>query len=291
MVRFGPAGNSLQFYAEGMKKSEQAPKWLHEKGLTAYEYQCGKGVTIGDSTARAIGEKAVQYGIALSLHAPYFISMASSDKEKRENSVTYIMQSLEAARNMGAKRVVFHTGGVGKMLRQDAMLCAKEILAKTISEADERGYGDIVLCPEVLGKRNQLGDVNEILEFCLMDERMIPTFDFGHINARTGGGLKIADDFEQIINKIENKLGSYRMKNLHCHFSRIQYSVGGEVRHLNYTDEGFGPEFDPFAEVIVKKDMSPIIICESAGKQSEDSVIFKNIYENLRKNLTGKTDD
>ena len=284
MIRFGPAGNSLKFYEDGSKRTEQAPKWLHDMGLSAYEYQCGQGVRVGADTADAIRLEALKYDIALSLHAPYFISMASADDEKRENSITYIMQSLEAAKNMEAKRVIFHPGGIGKLPREAAMERVSEIFKRIILQvySQSREYEEIILCPEVMGKINQLGDVDETLELCLMDERLIPAFDFGHINARTFGSLKNSGDFEDLLNKIENKLGVYRMKNLHCHFSRIQYSSGGEVKHLNYTDEGFGPEFEPFAEALIKKDASPVIICESAGNQAIDAVTFKNIYENMK---------
>ena len=47
MIRFGPSGNSKEFYDEGYKSTFQAMKWISEKGLTAYEYSFGRGVRIG----------------------------------------------------------------------------------------------------------------------------------------------------------------------------------------------------------------------------------------------------
>lgn len=41
-----------------------------------------------------------------------------------------------------------------------------------------------------MGKKNNLGSVDEIIEICKIDEFLLPTIDFGHINAFTGGGLK-----------------------------------------------------------------------------------------------------
>ena len=282
MVKFGPAGNSESFYEAGNKRSEQAPKWISEQGLNAYEYQCGQGVRIKAATANAIRAETEKYNISMSVHAPYFINLAATEPQKRENSISYIMQSLEAAKNLGATRVVFHPGGIGKMSRDKAMSLALELMPRVISEADGRGYENITLCPEVMGKINQLGNVEEVLTLCALDERLIPTFDFGHINARTKGALQTADDFMELINQIENKLGNYRMKNLHCHFSRIQFSNGGEVRHWNYSDIEYGPNFEPFAQVMCEKDMTPTIICESAGRQAEDSLEFKRIYEGFK---------
>ncbi len=277
MVRFGPAGNGEAFYKAGFKRSEQAPAWLREMGLNAYEYQCGQGVRIGKETAKAIKDEAEKYDIAMSVHAPYFINLASTEQQKIDNSVMYIMQTLEAAKNLGASRIVFHPGGCGKMSRDKAMELALGLMPRIIREADEGGYGNITICPEVMGKINQLGNVEEVIDLCSLDERLIPTFDFGHINARTHGGLKTAEDFDRLMDMVENKLGVDRMRNLHVHFSRIQFSTGGEVRHWNYCDVEYGPDFEPLAEVIQKRDMSPVIICESAGNQAEDALEFKRI--------------
>ena len=87
-------------------------------GLTAYEYQCGHGVRTGEEAARAIGAKAAEHGIAVSLHAPYYISLASADPEKRENSVRYILQSARAADWLGGERIVVHPGGLGGLSRR-----------------------------------------------------------------------------------------------------------------------------------------------------------------------------
>lgn len=69
-IKFGPAGNAQSFADAGFKATADAPRWLHDMGLNAYEYQCGRGVNIGETTARKIAAQAAQYGIAMSLHAP-----------------------------------------------------------------------------------------------------------------------------------------------------------------------------------------------------------------------------
>ena len=114
MVLFGPGGNSVSFYNEGNKSTLDAPKWLSEKGLDAYEYECGQGVRVSTETAKKFGEEARKYGITLSVHAPYFISLASEEEEKRENSIKYILDTLNVAKAMGAKRIVVHPGGCSR---------------------------------------------------------------------------------------------------------------------------------------------------------------------------------
>lgn len=285
MIKFGPSGNSDSFYSQGYKSSVQMPEWLARMGLDAYEYSCTKGVNIGEATAREIGEQARKNNIFLSIHAPYYINMSSEEAEKRENSKRYILETLNAARWMGGKRVVVHTGSCSKVDRKTALEMALAVLKDTVELSDAAGLGDISICPEVLGKHNQLGTVEEIMEMCKVDDRIIPTIDFGHIHARGLGMLNSEEDFATVIEYIENAIGSERTKHIHCHFSRIEYSKGGEKRHWNFSDRQFGPEFGHLAPVLIKRGMAPVIICESRGMMAEDALEMKKIYLETRDKL------
>ena len=280
---FGPAGNGDLFYAEGFKASEQMPGWLKNFGLDAYEYQCGNGVRIGAATAEKIKKSAEEAKIEMSLHSPYYINLATPEEEKREKSVNYIMQSADAAKMLGAERIVVHSGALGKLTREEALENAKITLRAAQKELDENGFSDIRLCIETMGKINQLGDLDEVMELCLIDDRFLPTIDFGHLNARWHGTIKTAEDYEKIIDTIENRLGSERVKIFHSHFSKIEYTKGGEKKHLTFEDDIYGPEFEPLASVLAKRHLSPHIICESAGTQPEDALAMKKMYENYLK--------
>jgi deoxyribonuclease-4 len=279
MIRFGPSGNSQSFYEQGYKSSVDMPAWLAQMGLGAYEYQCSRGVNIKEATAKAIGEEAVINDILISIHAPYYINMSSIEEKKRTNSKRYILDTMEAADWMGAKRVVVHTGSCTNMDRAYALEIAIQLLRETINEADEMGLSHITICPEVLGKINQLGTLEEIVAICKIDERLVPTIDFAHLHARGMGALNSPQDFDDIISYIGNELGEDRMKKLHIHFSRVEYTRGGERKHWNLEDIQYGPEFDHLAEILIKKKMEPIIICESRDFMAEDAVKMKKIYE------------
>lgn len=280
-TKFGSAGNPQSFYDAGYTASVQMPEYLAKLGLTAYEYQCGKGVNISEKTAAELGKKALEYGISLSIHAPYYINLANGDEQKQLNNIDYVLKTLEAAKIMRASRIIIHSGSLMKMTRREALEIAKKTLRKTIEAADALGYGDIAICPETMGKMNQLGDLDEVIELCSLDERLIPTIDFGHLNARTLGGLKEKSDFSQIFDKLHNGLGEYRMQHFHSHFSKIEYTQGGEKRHLTFEDEIYGPEFLPVAELIYERGGSPVMICESAGTQAIDAVTMKNILQQV----------
>ena len=282
MIKFGPAGNPDNFYTRGFKSSTDMPKWLNEIGLNAYEYQCSKGVKITEKTARELGKNAKENNIALSVHSPYFISLSSVEKEKRDNSINYILSTLRAADYMGATRIVVHSGSCAKISRSDAMELAKDTIKRAVDAAKAENLDHIRICPETMGKINQLGTVDEVIELCKIDEILMPCIDFGHVNAREMGSLNVIEDFESICNKIQNELGEERGKNFHVHFTRIEFSAGGEKKHIVYDDDSFGPAFDPFAEVIAKKNLTPVIICESPGTQDIDSLTYKRILEGIK---------
>ena len=279
MVRFGPAGNPDAFYETGGKSSTQMPSWVNSIGLNAYEYQCSKGVKITQPTAEKIGDEAKKNGVLLSVHSPYFISLSSVEEEKRIKSVDYIMQTLNAAKMMGAERIVVHSGSCAKISREEAVSLAKETLKMAEKASMEAGFENIKICPETMGKINQLGTVDEVIELCSLSEMFVPCIDFGHVNAREMGSLNDYEDFKAIIDKIENKLGAERGKHFHVHFTRIEYTTGGEKKHIPYDDTSFGPAFDPFAQLMADKNLEPVIICESPGMQDKDALTYKRIYE------------
>jgi len=278
---FGPAGNSDDFFEAGNKSALEAPAWIRKHGLDCYEYQCGHGVRISKDAAESLGEKARENHILLSVHAPYYISLSSVEEEKRDNSITYILQTLEAAKNMGADRIVVHSGSCGKITRLEALKLASDTLYRALEQAAALGYGDIYICPETMGKVNQLGTVDEVIKLCQMSERLIPTIDFGHVNAQTKGTLKTKDDFARILDALEKKLAPHQAREFHSHFSRIEYTNAGEKKHHTYAEMEFEPDFDPLAELLAERGLAPRIICESAGTQTADAVTMQELYRSV----------
>ncbi len=275
---FGPAGNCEAFHAAGNKATIQVFGWLATQGLTAYEYQCGRGVRVSEDAAAAIRRKAQEHGITVSLHAPYFISLASADEEKRDNSIRYILESARAVSMMGGDRIVVHPGGLGGRSREEATALAAETLLRAQQALDEVGLSHVHICPEVMGKINQLGDLSEVLTFCRAEERFIPCVDFGHLNSRTGGALTDRAAFEGVVDAIGEALGEERMRSFHIHFSKIEYTAGGEKRHLTFEDTAFGPEPGLLMELLADRGLTPTVICESAGTQTADAAEMQRLY-------------
>lgn len=271
---FGPAGTCNAAAAAGVKSTEKLLEYLAARGATAFEYQCGRGVNIGQAKAELIGAKAKEFGIELSLHAPYYISLASAEEEKRDNSIKYILDSARAAGWMGATRIVVHPGGLGKLSRAEAAELAAHTLERAVNAVRAEGLNTII-CPEVMGKINQLGDLGEVLGFCAIEpEGMLPCVDFGHLNSRMHGEMSYTDTLDEIF----SSLGEERAKLMHIHFSKIEYSKGGEVRHLTFGDEQYGPDPAPLMEELARRGMTPTVICESDGTQTDDALEMQALY-------------
>ena len=272
---FGPGGNSESFQLTG-KKTIDAPAWLCEVGLDAYEYEASRGVMASDSALAAIGSAAKEAGIYMSVHAPYFISLSGVVPETRYKSISYIADSLRAAHLLGADTIVVHTGSAAKITREDAMRLAADTLFYALEELDPK---EAVIGLETMGKINQLGTLEEVIALCRMDPRLQPVVDFGHLNARAcGGQFMTADDYRRVFDDIACALGDASARNLHCHFSKIEWTNAGEKRHLTFEDRIFGPLFEPLMEALYKEKLTPTIICESAGTQSEDALAMKQCY-------------
>ena len=278
-ARFGPAGNSESFAAEGFKKSEDAPAWIAARGLTAFEYQCGRGVRCGEDTAKRIGAAARAHGVQMSIHAPYFINLSSEESERMEKNIGYVLDTARLAVPLGAVRMVVHCGGQGKLTRERAMRNTHENVKNILRALEEEHLTGCAVCLETMGKKSVLGSAEEVCELVAADERLLPCIDFGHLNCRTGGGMSTREDVARLFDRLENGIGAERTRILHAHFSHIEYNDKGEVRHLTFSDTVYGPVFLPVAQETAARGYAPTFICESAGTQAEDARMMMDLYK------------
>ncbi len=279
MIKFGPSGNSTAFYDAGYSKSEDSALWVKNMGLDAFEYSFGRGVNMSDAKALELGVAFKNAGVEISVHAPYYINLATPETEKAENSFNYITDSAEKVKLLGGKRVIFHPASQGKADRNFAVALALDRIKTLRDRIYEKGLDGLRFCPETMGKLGQIGTIEEITEFCKVDKIYIPTVDFGHVNARENGSLKTEKDYLDRLNYMIDNLGLEKMKNFHIHFSKIEYTQKGEVKHLTFEDTVYGPEFYPLACALKRLSLEPVVICESAGTQDIDAKTMKEAYE------------
>ena len=283
MIKFGPSGAPTRFYDEGHKTTEEMPLWVKQNGLDCFEYSFGRGVNLGEAKAKSIAEAFKKENIEISVHAPYFINLATPEEAKAENSFNYILSSAVVGRMMGANRVVFHPAAQGKESRETAVNRTIARLIELKSIIEERGFTDMKFCPETMGKIAQIGTIEEITHFCTLADFYYPTVDFGHVNAREQGSLKTKDDYIVRLKYMLNILGYEKVNDMHVHFSKVEYTAKGEKRHLTFEDTIFGPDYKPFIDAIVELNLHPYIVSESAGTQADDAKTMKDYYEFLVK--------
>jgi len=262
--RFGPAGVPPAFKA--LKKSVvEVPGFLCEEGLDAFEYQAvrwGPKPQMKRSDAEALGANARQNDVWLSVHGSYFINFCGLG-EKVEASKKRLLACVTAADWMGAHTVVFHPGFYGKLSPREALKGCVKAMSEVVESMRSLGIKDVNLGPETTGKLSQLGSLEEILTLCEQVDQTSPVIDWAHIHARERGGLRKTEDFRRVLDEIERRLGTEAVKNLHCHYTRVEFTEKGEKRHHVMEEKDFGPDFEPLASLIAELDLKPVIISES----------------------------
>lgn len=280
-IKFGPSGACDLFHAEGFAHTEQAAAFVKSHGLDCFEYSFGRGVRMTEGKACSIAKAFLKEGVEISAHAPYFINFANPDEEMVAKSYGYVLDTAKICKLMGGNRVVFHPAAQGKTSREEAVELTKDRLKILRDYLYANGLETMKICPETMGKLAQIGTVEEVTAFCEIDPVYTPCVDFGHINARENGTLKTAADYRVRLEYMLERLGFDRMVNFHIHFSKIMYSVKGEIKHLTFEDEVYGPEFEPLAVALKDLKLQPYIVSESAGTQTLDAAQMKKIYAAL----------
>ena len=278
MIKFGPSGNCESFYAEGNKHTEQAAAFVKKRGLDCFEYSFGRGVRMTEDKAISIGEAFAEAGVEISVHAPYFINFANPDDDMAQKSYGYVLDSAKMCKLMGGKRIVFHPAAQGKATRFEAVEKTKERLHILAEYIRLNNMEDLWFCPETMGKEAQIGTVEEIVGFCKIAPFYMPCIDFGHINAREQGSLKTVEDYQSRLEYMIAELGREKMQNFHVHFSKIMYGKKGEIKHLTFADDVYGPDFEPLVVALKNVGLEPFIVSESDGTQAEDAWLMKKAY-------------
>lgn len=281
MIKFGPSGNCESFYAEGHSHTEESAAFVKERGLDCFEYSFGRGVRMSEEKAFSIGEAFQKEGIEISAHAPYFINFANPDEEMAAKSYSYVLDTATALKNMGGTRVVFHPAAQGKATREEAVALTEDRLKVLRDYIYLNDMQSMLFCPETMGKIAQIGTIEEIVRFCKIDPVFVPCVDFGHVNARERGSLCTVEDYASRLEYMIAELGFARMQRFHVHFSKIMYGAKGEIKHLTFADDVYGPNFEPLAIALKRLGLEPYIVSESAGTQAEDALAMKRFYNSL----------
>jgi deoxyribonuclease-4 len=262
--RFGPAGVPPSFRARKANLTDVS-RLLSEEGLDAFEYQAvrwGAKPQIRREEAEKLGREAEKFDVLLSVHGSYFINFCGN-KEVVDASRQRLLACATAAEWMKSYIVVFHPGFYGKNAPKDVLKNCVEALKEVANAMDTLGIKNVKLGPETMGKPSQFGSLDEVLSLCEEVEQTQPVVDWAHLHARDRGRFNTIGDFRKVVEEIEKRLGSEAVKNMHCHFTKVEFTDKGEKQHHTIEEAGYGPDFEMLAKVIVEFKLNPVLISES----------------------------
>jgi len=264
--RFGPAGMPPGFKILKQPVTE-VPKYLRAEGLDSFEYQMvrwGPKPQIRQDMAEKLGKKAVEQDIWLTAHGSYFVNLTSISKETLEASKRRLLACVTGANWMGAHIVVFHPGSYAGRPPQEVFETCAKAMDEVVESMRSLGMAKVHLAPEMMGKPSQFGSVEEVLALCERVDLTEPNVDWAHLHAKDRGRFKTIDDVRKVMDEIEKRLGTNALKNLHCHYSHIEFTdKGGERRHHNLDRTEYGPDFKLIAKLVAERDLRPVIACET----------------------------
>jgi deoxyribonuclease IV len=263
-ARFGPAGvpPTFKWTKAGL---EDVPAFLHAEGLDALEYEAiywGAKPQMKRENAEEFGLKAKENDVWLSMHGSYFVNLCGETKIV-EASKKRLIACATAARWMNAHVLVFHPGFYGSKPHEITLRNCVLALKDLVSSLKSLGIDSVKLGPETTGKTAQLGSLDEILSICKQVDQTQLVIDWSHLHARDLGRFRTVEDFRKVVLKVENELGTEAVQNMHCHFTKIEFTEAGERRHHVLAEARYGPDFRLLARVIVEFKLKPVIICES----------------------------
>ncbi|MBI3413613.1 MAG: TIM barrel protein [Candidatus Aenigmarchaeota archaeon] len=245
-------------------------KRIKELNLQCLEVEFVRGVAMGNETAKLIGKTAADLGIKLSAHAPYYINLNSDDKTKLEASKKRILDSMERAHHMGAEVIAVHASYYGKDTPEKTYSDTRNACADILEKAEKRGFGDVKLGLETMGKQSQFGSLEELIKLS-KEIKIIPYIDWAHIFVRQNGVI----DYSEIL----GQLVRLKIKKVHSHFENVKKNNAGEFVDVHIPID-HSPPFEPLAKEIMKRKIDITLISESPLLE-KDAIKMKNVLENL----------
>ncbi len=260
------------------KSTPEGVRRVAELGLDAMEIEFVRGVRMSEQLALKTREVALELGVLLTVHAPYYINLLSPDESKVKASVKRILDSARIGYLAGAWSVVFHPGYYGKLSSNEAVRRVREHVKNIVKTLIDQGVS-IWVRPEIMGGLAEVGSLDEVLDIVDGIDMALPCIDFAHLYARTLGEYNSYDKFREVLVKVERRLGRYALDNAHIHVSGMEYGPKGERRHLNFNESQFN--WRDVAKVLKEFNVKGVVISESPNLEG-DALAFKEVYESIR---------
>lgn len=280
---FGVAGVPTNYKG----KFKDLFNWLRDLNLNAYEIQCVYGFKISEINQQII-KKEMENGFNFSIHAPYYINLGSLNEQVVENSINHLKKGVELAKSIGVNRIIFHPGGGHNNTPEGRKIAISNLINHINNLTNEIDMGDVKFYPEIGGKTNNLGSLDEIIEICKNCRFCYPCIDIAHLHAREIGSIVSIDVLREKLEKIKQNLPE-KFKYIHFHAYTIEYNDKGEVKHLvhgeNMKDGSVGrPNLEDFVKLLIEMDINPWVVSEARDSQELGAKYMRDLYNNYAKN-------
>ena len=259
------------------RSSESGVNRIRELQLGALELEFVQGVRMGAEKAQKVGQVALEQGIALSCHGPYWINLNSRESEKIIASKERILHTARIAQILGVRSVIFHPA----FYHEDAPGLVFERVVRELIEVREvlaAEGNEVSLRPETTGKVSQFGNLQETIKLAQQIPGVLPCIDFAHLHARSNGRFNSYDEFCGILEETAEALGERWNKNVHFHIAGIEYGLKGEKRHLILQESDF--KYTELMKAMHTFGVEGLAICESPNLE-EDALLMQRIYSSL----------
>lgn len=290
---FGVAGFPPAFFeSEYRKKRSNIFQWLNSLSLNWVELQNTYGVKMKEEQAKEYRKLASEYNVGISIHAPYYITLASGDPDVVKRSIERIFQCYWLADVIGANRIIFHPGFFCGKTDDDRKKGLEQLINGLLSIKNDIP-NNIYLYAETAGKCSQLGSLEEIIKICNAVPYVRPCLDLAHIHGFTHGSLISTESIAEVIECVELELGKKILDEIHFHMYPVEIDKNGEKRHRAFfeknetqqmnlfqnKDEWFYPRPEHFVSAIKQKKINPIVVCEALNSQEQGAMLMKKMYE------------
>jgi len=273
---FGPAGIPL---STKKKTPEEGVRECARLGLDCMELEFVYGVRMSEEGARRVREAKEESGIRLTAHGPYYINLASQEKDKLEASRKRVLDTARRGYQCGAESITFHSAFIQKRSREEVLkIVAGEL--KAILEILKKEKVKVAVRPELTGKPSQLGSLEELVELGRMVKGILPCIDFAHLYAREAGRYNSYQDFCRVLDILVKGFGKKILKNMHIHISGIEYTEKGEKKHLELEKSDFN--WKDCLRALIDYQVEGFCICESPTLE-KDALLLKETYLKMLK--------
>ena len=228
---------------------------------------------MSETSARYVKEIAARNAIKLSAHAPYFINLNAHEPEKVRASKDRILHTARIAAACGAENLVFHAAYYLGDPPEDVYLRVRDHL-RDITDQLRNDRNRILLRPEVTGKHTQFGQLEEVMRLSAEVDGVQPCIDFPHWHARTGAANSY-DEFTNILDWVERRLGRQALDNMHIHLSGISHGKAGETKHLMLEESDFA--YEQLMQALKDRNAKGTVISESPAPE-RDALLLQRLY-------------